>query len=283
VTSYIDADFLIAINDLESGQGIRDRHGIEAAVGRPWTTFGGIELYPTPEEKAGVLFHSLASTQYFVDGNKRPAWLAATFLYHSLGEEIRPTPVVAKEAFALVTSTLKDWDESKAAEWFKEHRVIAADRLDYALLSMDARLEVPGPGMWSGMGNSLARLQSPGFPAVMELYAIFRVRWRKSDIGREAKLTFRTAPRNGADGTPVAVIRAADGIEDGLTVLHTGHVHHRDGVMPLIHSTRLVLDLFDEGSIAIVAEVDGEHLFSAPLSTNASMQAPDALPASWLG
>lgn len=40
-------------------EGIRDAAMLHAAVARPFTTFGGGELYPTDFDKAAALFHSL--------------------------------------------------------------------------------------------------------------------------------------------------------------------------------------------------------------------------------
>jgi death-on-curing protein len=50
---------------------LRDRGALAAALGRPQATFGGEDLYPDVEAKAGALMHSLVMNHPFVDGNKR--------------------------------------------------------------------------------------------------------------------------------------------------------------------------------------------------------------------
>ena len=51
--------------------GIRDEALLESAIENIYATFGGIELYPSKEEKAARLGFSLISNHAFLDGNKR--------------------------------------------------------------------------------------------------------------------------------------------------------------------------------------------------------------------
>ena len=51
--------------------GVRDEALLESAIENVYSTFDGKELYPTKEEKAAKLGHSLISNHAFVDGNKR--------------------------------------------------------------------------------------------------------------------------------------------------------------------------------------------------------------------
>ena len=55
---------------------IRDRGLLESAAARPRTTVFGGDAYPTVEEKAAALLHSVARNHALVDGNKRLAWAA---------------------------------------------------------------------------------------------------------------------------------------------------------------------------------------------------------------
>ncbi|NTS41641.1 type II toxin-antitoxin system death-on-curing family toxin [Flavisolibacter sp. BT320] len=70
-----------SINDYDGSHGVRDAGLLEAAIARPFQTFGGKDLYPTPIEKAAALGESLIKNHPFVDGNKRTGLLAmASFL-----------------------------------------------------------------------------------------------------------------------------------------------------------------------------------------------------------
>lgn len=50
---------------------VRDAGQVAATLARPAACFGGTELFPTLVDKAAALLHGFASTQSFVDGNKR--------------------------------------------------------------------------------------------------------------------------------------------------------------------------------------------------------------------
>jgi death-on-curing protein len=51
--------------------GIRDEHLLDSALNSAFHTFGGLDLYPTLEEKAAQLAFSLVKNHPFQDGNKR--------------------------------------------------------------------------------------------------------------------------------------------------------------------------------------------------------------------
>jgi death-on-curing protein len=53
--------------------GVRDQGSLESAIARPFMTFDGQDLYPSPLEKAAALIESVAKSHPFVDGNKRTA------------------------------------------------------------------------------------------------------------------------------------------------------------------------------------------------------------------
>jgi death-on-curing protein len=62
---------------------IRDHGLLESALARPKASAFGADAYPTLEEKAGALLHSLARNHALVDGNERLA-LAATIAFLGL-------------------------------------------------------------------------------------------------------------------------------------------------------------------------------------------------------
>jgi len=87
--------------------GIRDLGALESAIAQPKATFGGVDLYPTLEEKAAALGLSLVQDHPFVDGNKRVGHAAMeTFLVRSGTRHARPGggPHRSKPAHRLVAS-----------------------------------------------------------------------------------------------------------------------------------------------------------------------------------
>jgi death-on-curing protein len=65
----------ILVEKFGGAKGIRDRGILESAIGRPFQTFDGKDLYPNPVDKAAAIFESIISNHPFVDGNKRTAYV----------------------------------------------------------------------------------------------------------------------------------------------------------------------------------------------------------------
>ena len=61
----------ILIERFDGAKGIRDKGTLESAIGRPFQTFDGKDLYQDPVDKAAAIFESIVSNHPFVDGNKR--------------------------------------------------------------------------------------------------------------------------------------------------------------------------------------------------------------------
>ncbi|HIV58125.1 MAG TPA: type II toxin-antitoxin system death-on-curing family toxin [Candidatus Stackebrandtia faecavium] len=78
---------------------VRDHGLLESALARPQASVFGEDAYPTLEEKAAALLHSLARNRALIDGNKRLA-LAATFTF--LGINGRRLTLTNDEAYDLV-------------------------------------------------------------------------------------------------------------------------------------------------------------------------------------
>ena len=72
-------------------EGLRDEGLLCSAIGSAYATFGGVELYPTVEEKAARLGFALASNHPFVDGNKRIGVLAMLMTLKCNGINLRYT------------------------------------------------------------------------------------------------------------------------------------------------------------------------------------------------
>ncbi|MEO5709967.1 MAG: type II toxin-antitoxin system death-on-curing family toxin [Nocardioidaceae bacterium] len=78
---------------------VQDHGLLQSALARPQASAFGSDAYPTLEEKAAALLHSLARNHALVDGNKRLA-LAATIAF--LGVNGRRLTLTNDEAYHLV-------------------------------------------------------------------------------------------------------------------------------------------------------------------------------------
>lgn len=101
---------------------------LESAVGRPFQTYGGEDLYPSVPEKAAALFHALVCNHCFKNGNKRTAVIALDFFLmgngYALAMSNQDAYIVATET-AVANKEGKRADEvvAKLGELFKENSV----------------------------------------------------------------------------------------------------------------------------------------------------------------
>lgn len=91
----------VADRTLPGGYTIRDAGLLQAALARPRATAFAAEAYPTLEEKAAALLHSLARNNALIDGNTRLALAASIAL---LGINGRRLSLTNDEAYDLVIS-----------------------------------------------------------------------------------------------------------------------------------------------------------------------------------
>ena len=80
---------------------VRDHGLLESALARPQTSVFGDDAYPTIEQQAAALLHSLARNHALVDGNKRLA-LAGTVAF--LGVNGKRLMLSNDEAYELIMS-----------------------------------------------------------------------------------------------------------------------------------------------------------------------------------
>jgi len=99
VTQYLDTeDLLFLVQDIMVGP-VRDLGLLASAAARPATTYLGVDVYPSFEEKAAALLHSLVCNHSLVDGNKRIGWHATVVFARLNGFKVDMTE---DAAFALV-------------------------------------------------------------------------------------------------------------------------------------------------------------------------------------
>lgn len=71
--------------------GLRDEGLLEAALNRPYLTFGGDDLFPTPLDKSAALMHGIITGHPFLDGNKRTGYALGRLLMQDGGLDIDAT------------------------------------------------------------------------------------------------------------------------------------------------------------------------------------------------
>ncbi len=76
----------ILIERFGGSKGVRDRELLDSALNRPYQTFDGKELYPTPIEKAAAILESVVKNHPFTDGNKRTGYVLARL--HLMNKQI---------------------------------------------------------------------------------------------------------------------------------------------------------------------------------------------------
>jgi death on curing protein len=97
---YLTTEELLVVAERVLGRfEVGDMGLLEAACARPQASAGGEDAYPTLEDKAAALLHSVARNHALVDGNKRLA-LAGTIAF--LGMNGRRLTMTNDEAYDLV-------------------------------------------------------------------------------------------------------------------------------------------------------------------------------------
>ena len=101
--------------------GVRDEGLLESALGAAFSGFGGVEFYPTKEEKGARLGYNLISNHAFVDGNKRIGmYVMLTFLeVNGIHMDCSNEDVI--HAGLSVAEGSMDYDGLLA--WVREHRL----------------------------------------------------------------------------------------------------------------------------------------------------------------
>ena len=101
--------------------GVRDEGLLESALEAAFSEFGGVEFYPTKEEKAARLGYSLISNHAFVDGKKRIGmYIMLTFLEVN-GIHMDCTNEDVVHAGLSVAAGTMDYEGLLA--WVREHRL----------------------------------------------------------------------------------------------------------------------------------------------------------------
>lgn len=98
--------------------GVTNPGGLESALERPFTSFGGLALFPDLVSKVAALIHSIIAFHPFADGNKRAALVAADVCLRLNGYRIVPSEEVEPFFWAVARG---EREVDGIAEWLKTH------------------------------------------------------------------------------------------------------------------------------------------------------------------
>jgi death-on-curing protein len=120
---YPAVEQIIMINARHLGgqAAVRDAGLAQSAIARSQTFAFGVEAYPTLEEKAAALLHSIICNHPFVDGNKRTAWAAMEIMLVANGHI---SGLTDDEAFELVMQVATSCSEIEVKEIAEALRVV---------------------------------------------------------------------------------------------------------------------------------------------------------------
>jgi death on curing protein len=79
------------IHETGGSHGVLHPGALETALARPFTSFGGTDLFGDLWSKVAALIHSLIAFHPFVDGNKRTALVAADVCLRLNGYRLVPS------------------------------------------------------------------------------------------------------------------------------------------------------------------------------------------------
>lgn len=114
---YLTLDEILRVAERALGPDfvVRDHGLLESAVARPATSVFGQDAYPTLDDKAAALLHSLARNHSLVDGNKRLALAGVIAFYGVNGRRLTLTNDEAYDLVIGVASGMLDVVDGIAA------------------------------------------------------------------------------------------------------------------------------------------------------------------------
>jgi death-on-curing protein len=98
--------------------GLTNPAGLDSALTRPFTSFGGADLFPDLVTKISVLIHTIISFHPFVDGNKRVALAAADVCLRLNGFRLVPSTEIEPFFWSIARG---EREVGAIAQWLKAH------------------------------------------------------------------------------------------------------------------------------------------------------------------
>lgn len=109
------------INEIGGSPGLRDEGLLESALAAPFQSFGGIDAYPSLQQRAARLAYGLVNNHPFVDGNKRIGAHTMLVFLALNGIELSYTQEELASLFIAVASGDKGYEE--ILDWLIDHEV----------------------------------------------------------------------------------------------------------------------------------------------------------------
>lgn len=109
------------INEIGGSPGLRDEGLLESALAAPFQSFGGIDVYPSLQQRAARLAYGLVNNHPFVDGNKRIGAHTMLVFLALNGIELSYTQDELVSLFIAVASGDKGYEE--ILDWLIDHEV----------------------------------------------------------------------------------------------------------------------------------------------------------------
>ncbi len=121
---YLTLEQLLLIHELQieefgGSYGIRDLNGLDSAIMRPQSSFGGKDLYVSFFDKAAALMHSVILNHAFVDGNKRTGMVSGIVFLEMNGFKLE----VEQEEFSSTARSIanKEISITEISKWLKNN------------------------------------------------------------------------------------------------------------------------------------------------------------------
>ena len=111
----------LLIENFGGTKGVRDIMLLEAALSRPYASFGDDDLYPGISEKAAALIESVIVNHPFLDGNKRVGYVLMKIM---LEREKRDIDASEDEKYDFVLSVAKGELSTEEIKNWIEKRII---------------------------------------------------------------------------------------------------------------------------------------------------------------
>jgi len=103
--------------------GERSKGGAANAVTAPLASFGGEDLYPTLNDKVGILAYSINANHTFRDGNKRTSLATICIILRKNGYRLDVKPNDLPEFIIQVAATTSSMNYEYVANWLHAHMV----------------------------------------------------------------------------------------------------------------------------------------------------------------